>query len=109
MDPQVAAGEKGGGGVEREIPPERLFRLDAADNSFESISILCTHHIVENGIKCGGEEVEAAREVEEILIDGSVDGQVLEVDIAKALEVEGGPGDKEENNNRNYQEEESQC
>ena len=101
MDPQIAAGEKGGGGVERQIPPKRFFRPYAADNSFESISILCTHHIVQNRIKCGGEKVEAAREIEEILIDSSVEGQVLEVDIAKTLEVEGSPGDKEQNNNRN--------
>ena len=108
MDPQIAAGEEGGGVVARQIPPKRLLWSYAADNSLESISILCTHHIVQHRIKCGREEVEAAREIEEILIDSSVEGQVLEVDIAKTLEVEGSPGDKEENNNRNYQEVKSQ-
>ena len=87
----------------------RALRGRAEDNRLEGISVLGAHEVVEDRVEGGGEEVEAAREVEEILIDGSVDGQVLEVDIAKALEVEGGPGDKEENNNRNYQEEEYQC
>ena len=84
-----------------QVPAQGPLRLDTEHNSLESISILCTHHIVKNRIECRGEEIEASGEVEEYLINCSVEGQVLEVDISKPLEVEWSPGDKEKNNNRN--------
>ena len=77
------------------------FWRDAKDNSFESISVLGAHEVVKDRVEGGGEEVEASGEVEEILVDSSVEWQVLEVDIAKTLEVERSPGDKEKNNHRN--------
>ena len=86
--------------MDGQVPAQGPLGLDTEHNSLESISILCTHHIVKNRIECRGEEIEASGEVEEYLIDGSVEGQVLEVDIAKSLEVERSPGNKEKNNNR---------
>ena len=79
----------------------RTLRGTATNHRLESISILCAHEVVEDRVEGGGEEVEAAREVEEILIDSPVKIQVFEVDISKALEVERSPGNKEENDNRN--------
>ena len=54
MDPQIAAGEEGRGGVECQIPPKRLCGLYAADNSLESISILCTHHMLKGAQETEG-------------------------------------------------------
>ena len=44
-----------------------------------------------DGIHC-----HLTREIEQILVDLSKEISRLEVDIAESLEVEGGPGDKEE-------------
>ena len=49
------------------------FWRDAKDNSFESISVLGAHEVVKNRVEGGGEEVEASGEVEEILVDSSVE------------------------------------
>ena len=103
MDSNTAASKQiGGGGVEVGLMILGTFRRDAEDNRFESFSVLGAHKIVEDRVECGWEEVEAAREVEEILVDSSVEWQVLEVDIAKTLKVERSPWYKEENNYRNW-------
>ena len=52
------------------------FRRDAEHNGFESISVLGAHEVVEDRVEGGGEEVEASGEVEEILVDSSVECQV---------------------------------
>ena len=76
----------------------------AEHDSLASIPILGTHQVVQHGVQGGGQVVEAAREVHEVLVEGCVEsgrGQVFEVDIFKTLEVKGSPRDEEENDNRN--------
>ena len=52
MNTNIAAGQKvGGGGVHCELAARRPFRRKTEDYSFESISILCTHHIVKDWIE----------------------------------------------------------
>lgn len=103
MQPQVAPTQQGGGGVDGQVPPQGPLRANTEDHCLESMSVLSAHHIIEDGVEGGGKEVEAAREVEEYLVDAPVERQVLEVDITKALEVERGPGNKEENHNRDLE------
>ena len=60
------------------------------------------HQRVQDRVEGGGEEVEAAGEVEEVLVD-CAEGLVLpEVDVAEALEVEGGPGDEEQDDHGHW-------
>ena len=68
----------------------------------EGLPVLAAHQVVEDRVEGGGEEVEAAGEVEEVLVDGA-EGLVLpEVDVAEALEVEGEPGDEEEDHHGDW-------
>ena len=64
----------------------RKFLL-ATEDSLERPPVLDTHQVVEDGVERGGEKVEAAREVEEILIDGSVEIVVLEIYITRCLTI----------------------
>ena len=72
----------------------------AGHGGSESLSVLDAHHVVEERVEGGGEVVEAARGVEQNLIDSPEHLQLLEVNVAQPLEVEGSPGDEEENDNR---------
>ena len=67
----------------------------------ESFSILGAHQIVEYWVEGGRKEVEATGEVEEVLVERSPFVAVLEVNIAKPLDVEWNPGNEEENDNSN--------
>ena len=71
------------------------------DHGLECLSVLGAHEVVEDGVEGGGEVVEAAREIHEILIDSPVEMTVLEVDISKPLYVERSPGNEEQDNDRN--------
>ena len=123
----VAGGEEvGGGGVEHrgELQHGRLHLRHpghAGDSRAESLTICCVaglfqiqhipngghlavldaHDVVEQRVEGGGEVVEAAGEVEEDLVDGSEHLEMFEVDVAEPLDVEGGPGHEEEDNNGN--------
>ena len=66
------------------------------------LAVLDAHHVVEQRVEGGGEVVEAAGEVKEDLVDGAEHLEVLEVDVAEPLDVEGGPGHEEEDNNGNW-------
>ena len=74
----------------------------AEEHRLELLPVLGRHQVVEDRVEGGGEEVEAAGEVEEVLVDGA-EGLVLpEVDVAEALEVEGEPGDEEEDHHGDW-------
>ena len=70
----------------------------AEQRSLESLPVLGAHQVVERRVEGGGEEVEAAGEVEEVLVHRPEVLVLPEVDVAQALEVERCPGDKEEDN-----------
>ena len=72
-----------------------------AQSHLKGRSVLGAHEVVEDGVEGGGEEVEAAGEVEEVLVDGSECEAVLEVDIAQPLDVKRSPRDEEENHHGN--------
>ena len=63
-----------------------------------SLAVLCAHQVVEDGVEGGGEEVEAAGEVEEVLVHSPEVLVLSEVHVTQSLKVERCPGDKEENN-----------
>ena len=67
-----------------------------------SLAVLGAHQVVEDGVEGGGEEVEAAGEVEEVLVDRPEVLVLSEVHVTQPLEVKRRPGDKEENNHRNW-------
>ena len=64
--------------------------------SLESLAVLCAHEVVEDGVEGGGEEVEAAGEVEEVLVHSPEVLVLSEVHVTQSLEVERCPRDKEE-------------
>ena len=66
------------------------------------LSILDTHHIVKEGIESWWEIVETSREVKENLIHCPKHLEMFEVDIAESLNVKGGPGHKEQDNDGNW-------
>ena len=66
------------------------------------LSIFNTHHIVKKRIESWWEIVETAREIKQNLINCSEHLEVFEVDVAKPLNMEGGPGDKEQNDDGNW-------
>ena len=70
----------------------------AEECSLESLPVLGAHQVVEDGVEGGGEEVEAAGEVEEVLVHRPEVLVLSEVHITQSLEVERCPRDKEENN-----------
>ena len=72
-----------------------------AQRRLEGLPVLGTHQVVEDGVEGGGQEVEAAGQPEENLVDGSVQLVVLEVDISETLDVKRGPGDEEQNDDSN--------
>ena len=74
-----------------------IWRL-AEECSLESLPVLGAHQVVEDGVEGGGEEVEAAGEVEEVLVHRPEVLVLSEVHITQSLEVERCPRDKEENN-----------
>ena len=53
--------------------------------------VLEAHQVVEDGVDGGGEVVEEAGDVVEVLVDRPEDEGVLEVDVAESLGVEGRP------------------
>ena len=73
----------------------------AEQRSLESLPVLGAHQVVEHRVEGGGEEVEAAGEVEEVLVDRPEVLVLSEVHVTQPLEVKRRPGDKEENNHRN--------
>ena len=101
---EVAGGDEvGGGGVEGgelEDGVEVIPASGAGDGGPEGLPVLDTHDVVEERVEGGGEVVEAARGVEENLIDSPEHIQVLEVHIAEALEVKWSPGHEEEDDHR---------
>ena len=74
----------------------------AEEGPVEGLAVLGAHEVVEDRVEGGGEEVEAAGEVEEVLVHSPEVLVLSEVHIAQALEVERCPGDKEENNHRHW-------
>ena len=77
-----------------------LFQIQHIPNGGH-LAVLDAHDVVEQRVEGGGEVVEAAGEVEEDLVDGSEHLEMFEVDVAEPLDVEGGPGHEEEDNNGN--------
>ena len=67
----------------------------ATKSFLESLPIFDRHQIVQDGVDGGGDVVEDARDVHEILVDGPEDHGLLEVDIAEPLGVEWGPAQEE--------------
>ena len=63
-----------------------------------SLAVLGAHQVVEDGVEGGGEEVEAAGEVEEVLVHSPEVLVLSEVHVTQSLKVERCPRDKEENN-----------
>ena len=61
-----------------------------------SFAVLGAHQVVEDGVEGGGEEVEAAGEVEEVLVHSPEVLVLSEVHVTQTLEVERCPRDKEE-------------
>ena len=64
--------------------------------SLESLAVLGAHEVVEDGVEGGGEEVEAAGEVEEVLVHSPEVLALSEVHVTQSLKVERCPRDKEE-------------
>ena len=97
---EVAGGDQvGGGGVEgRELHHRILLLLQspAGHGGPESLPVLDAHHVVEERVEGGGEVIKTAGGVEKDLIDRPEHFHVLEVNVAEPLEVEGSPGDKEQ-------------
>ena len=52
------------------------------------------HAVVQDGVSGGGEVIEDAGDVVEVLVDGAEDHGLLEVDVAQTLGVEGGPAEE---------------
>ena len=78
----------------------RKFLL-ATEDSLERPPVLDTHQVVEDGVERGGEVVEAAGDVEEVLVDCPKRVAVFEVDIAESLDVKWSPGNEERNDDTN--------
>ena len=78
-----------------------LFQIQHIPNGGGHLAVLDAHDVVEQRVEGGGEVVEAAGEVEEDLVDGAEHLEMFEVDVAEPLDVEGGPGHEEEDNNGN--------
>ena len=74
----------------------------AEESPLESLAVLGTHEVVEDGVEGGGEEVEAAGEVEEVLVHSPEVLVLSEVHVTQSLEVERCPRDKEENHHRHW-------
>ena len=49
--------------------------LCAAEDTLEGFPVLAAHQVVQDGVEGGGEEVEAARDVHQVLVEGSVPGE----------------------------------
>ena len=74
----------------------------AEESPLESLAVLGAHQVVEDGVEGGGEEVEAAGEVEEVLVHSPEVLVLSEVHVTQSLEVERCPRDKEENHHRHW-------
>ena len=61
-----------------------------------SLAVLGAHQVVEDRVEGGGEEVEAAGEVEEVLVHSPEVLVLSEVHVTQSLKVERCPRDKEE-------------
>ena len=68
----------------------------------EGLPVLAAHQVVQDGVEGGGEEVEAAGDVHEVLVECAVPGQVVVVVVVvgQPLHVEGSPRDEEHDHHR---------
>ena len=100
MLPGEQVGGRGGQGLRQpaQAAASRASIRLAQECSLESFAVLGTHQVVEYRVERGGEEVEAAGEVEEVLVHSPEVLVLSEVHVAQSLEVERCPRDKEENN-----------
>ena len=85
--------------MDGEVPTEWTFWLNAEYNRLESMSVLRTHQVIKDWIECGRKKIEAARRVEEILIDDSEERLMLEICVSQSLDVKRSPGQKEKHHN----------
>ena len=99
MLPGEQVGGRGGQGLRQpaQAAASRASIRMAQECSLESFAVLGTHQVVEYRVERGGEEVEAAGEVEEVLVHSPEVLVLSEVHVAQSLEVERCPRDKEEN------------
>lgn len=81
-------------------------RLGATQGLLEGLAILDRHQVVQDGVNGGGDVVADARHVHEILVDGSEDVRVLEVDVAQALGVEWDPAEEKGNDHHGWRQKE---
>jgi len=64
-------------------------------HSLTHLSVLDAHEVVQDGVDGGGNVVEDAGDVHEVLIGRAEEGGILQVDVAQSLRVEGQPAEEE--------------
>lgn len=74
---------------------EAVVDLHAAERLSERLPVLDRHQVVEDGVNGGGDVVQDARDVHEILVNGAEDHRLLEVDVSESLGVERSPAEEE--------------